>query len=456
MDDLQRSTGKAQSSDQLESMRLAYLVSQYPAANHTFILREIRGLRSLGFDIRVLSISSADRPPEALTSEEKEELKRTSYVKAISLAGALKQHAGMLLEHPLRYLEGLVYSLRLGRMNPGKTLRSVFYFAEAVIAGRWMERERLSHIHIHFSSTVGLILRHMFPVTISITVHGPAEFSDPIDFWLAEKIKASSFICAISNYARSQLMIVSPQVEWEKIEVSRLGIDPTVFNPRPFRHSPSPFEVICVGRLAPVKAQHILIAAIHRLVREGRDVRLRLIGDGPDRGGLERDVVARGLQAHVVFHGWLNQNEVLARYKEADVFALASFAEGVPVVLMEAMAMTIPCVATRITGIPELIRDGVDGLLVAPSDKDELAHAIARLMSDPSLRQRLGDVGRSRVMEDYDLKRNTARLAQIFCSRIGGATVARRPLALAVKQSVPSADVVSFVSADSEEAIVRR
>ena len=197
-----------------------------------------------------------------------------------------------------------------------------------------------------------------------------------------------------------------------------LGVDLIVFSPRPFRENPAPFEVICVGRLAPAKAQQILIQATETLVKEGYDVRLRLVGDGPDRHRLEQYVTACKLSKHVVFEGALNQDRVRELYRQADIFALASFAEGVPVVLMEAMAMEIPCVATCITGIPELIRDGLDGLLVPPSDASALAEAIARLMDDANLRRRLGLAGRRRVLEKYDLTRNTERQARLFRQRI--------------------------------------
>jgi glycosyltransferase involved in cell wall biosynthesis len=251
-----------------------------------------------------------------------------------------------------------------------------------------------------------------------MTIHGPSEFDDSAGFRLSEKIRESSFVCAISNYARSQLMIVSDYSQWSKIEVSPLGVDPSVFVPRPFRQKPETFEVIFVGRLASVKAQHILVAAIECLRKQNRRVRLRLVGDGPDRKGLERNVNARGLGDCVIFEGWRNQDQILALYEQADIFALASFAEGVPVVLMEAMAMEIPCIATRITGIPELIRDGVEGFLVAPSSVEELAEAIAKLMDDAELRYRLGKAGRLRVLEKYDLSRNTEQLANIIVSRM--------------------------------------
>ena len=213
-------------------------------------------------------------------------------------------------------------------------------------------------------------------------------------------------------------MKLSSPAEWRKLEVSPLGVDPGAFAPRPFRAHPDPFVILCVGRLTPAKGQHILLQAVERLARDGRHVELRLVGDGPDRLSLEQEVRERGLSERVLFTGAVDQDRIRELYADADVFALASFAEGIPVVLMEAMAMTIPCVTTFITGIPELIRDGVDGLLVAPSDDEGLAQAIARLMDDAELRRRLGEAGRQRVLEKYDLDRNTERLAAVFQRRL--------------------------------------
>lgn len=426
----------------LSNLRIAYLVSQYPAANHTFVLREIRQLRALGAEVRVASVSAPDRPTARMTVEERAEATATYYVKTVGFAGALVINLRALCTRPAGYLRGLAFALKLGKLDLAKTARNLLYFAEAVIVGRWMERERLAHVHTHFSSTVGLILTRTFPVTMSMTVHGPAEFVDPVGSRLREKVAASRFVCAISNYGRSQLLLAADAEDWEKIEVARLGIAPEVFAPRPHRHAPEVFEVICVGRLAPVKAQRVLIAAIDRLVREGRHVRLRLVGDGADARALKADVAARELSANVVFEGWLNEGEVLSRLRETDAFALASFAEGVPVVLMEAMAMEIPCVATRITGIPELIRDGTDGLLVAPASVEELADALRVLMDDAELRRELGMTGRQSVLEKYDLARNTARLASIFARRLATAAVAASQEDEAIEMTVTEAAAV--------------
>jgi colanic acid/amylovoran biosynthesis glycosyltransferase len=399
-------------------MKLAYLVSQYPAANHAFMFREVKRLRELGFEISMASIAGPDRPPEKLTEEERLERATTFYVKNASIAEAAKAHCAVLVSHPFRYARTLFYALKLGDWHPRKTLSGFFYFVEAVIAGRWILHQGATHVHVHYSSTIGLLATRLFPITMSVTFHGPDEFNDTAGFRVAEKIKASRFVCAISNYARSQLMKTCDYAEWSKLEVTPLGVDVSVFAPRPFLANPPVFRIVCAGRLAPVKGQHILIAALEILIRRGRNIVVHLAGGGPDRQSLEKTVAERDLHDRVVFEGLLNQDQLRRLYQESDAMVLASFAEGVPVVLMEAMAMEIPCVTTWITGIPELIENRKDGLLVPPGDAPALAEAIEMLISNGDLRLRLGRAGREKVLRQYDIRRNGARLAEVFEQRL--------------------------------------
>ena len=397
--------------------RLGYLISRYPAISHTFILREVRELRRLGFQIEVASINAVDRPGAQLAGEEREEAARTWYVKAQGAGGALSANFRTLVTRPGAYLRAAWFALGLGGRDIRATVRCAFYFVEAAMVGQWMRRRGLRHLHVHFAtpaSSVGLIVTRMFPFTFSITVHGPDEFYDVPGYQLERKIAAARLLCTIGLYARSQLMKLASAEHWSKIKVTPLGVDPELFTPAPFRANFDTFEVICVGRLVAAKGQRVLIEAVAKLAAQGRRIRLRLVGDGPDRASLEQAVRDLNATASIVFEGAVNQDRIRNLYREAHVFALASFAEGIPVVLMEAMAMEIPCVTTWITGIPELIRDGVDGLLVGPSDETGLAEAIARLMDDTGLRKRVGAAGRSRVIEKYHLRKNVELLAGVF------------------------------------------
>ena len=395
-------------------IRIAYLLSQYLAYNHVFMLREVRLLRKLGCDIRVASIRRPAIDPGLMTSAEQEEAQSTYVVKATGLVRLTQAHVHVLISRPGSYLRGLVTAWRIAGA------RCLFYFVEAVAVGFWMRQNRLTHLHTHYASDVAVIVARIFPVTLSITMHGPAEFENVTGFHLREKVGASLFACAISQYGVSQIMAASAHADWPKLEVTRLGVDPDEFPPRPFRPDPSPFRLICVGRLAPVKGQHVLIGAMDRLAKSGRQFGLHLAGDGPDRLELERDTERRGLRKYIVFEGNINQDKLRELYRESDALVLSSFAEGLPVVLMEAMAMEIPCVATWVNGIPEIISHETDGLLVAPGDPEVLASAVARLMDDAGLRRRLGQQARRKVLDKFTLQHNAEHLADVFRRRLRG------------------------------------
>lgn len=388
---------------------LAYLVSQYPAISHTFILREVRRLRALGLQINTASINRPDRTADRLDSDEAEEAEGTFYIKEQGFFNALAAMTKCLLTAPLRFCRAVKTAFVLAGWDVFRIAKHMAYLAEGALLGEWMLSLETTHVHVHFAnpaSTVALLAAQLFPITYSITVHGPDEFYDVTLNSLPEKVRHARFVVCISYYAQSQLMKVSSISQWYKFNVIRLGVDTDIFSPpfEPVRLRPC--QILCVGRLVPSKGQQILVAAFNKLVKKGKDVHLRFIGGGPDRANLEKEVEARDLQERVHFHGPLNPWEVVEAYKYADIVALPSFAEGLPVVLMEAMAMEIPCVASSINGIPELIRHNVEGLLVAPSNIEQLAQALEVLVDDEELRQRFGRAGRERVLEKYNLEEN--------------------------------------------------
>lgn len=394
--------------------RAGYLVSQYPSVGHSFILREIRELRAAGFDIGVVSVKPADRPAGELTAAEQQEWKRTRVIRSTPLLRRGAIHAAAWLTRPLSCLRGLGCAVRLAGWDLHRLAAHLRYFGEAVVAGWWLHREGYQRLHSHFTSTVALLAARIFPFRFSMTLHGPDEFTDPAGFALAQKAAAADLVVVISEFGRSQVMRFCDFRDWGKIEVAPLGVDTSLYTPLERREAGAGFEILSVGRLAAVKGCFILLDAAETLLRAGRSFRLQFAGDGPLRAALAAEIEKRSLGGHVTLRGSLDSNAVLGLYRAADVFALASFAEGVPVVLMEAMALRIPCVATRVNGIPELIRDGIDGLLTTPSSGEEMAQALARLMDDADLRHRLGVQGRARVLEKYDLRANVAILAAIF------------------------------------------
>lgn len=403
--------------------RVAYLVSQYPMLSMIFIIREVVALRERGFEVEVASINAPDRDPSSMAEIERSEAARTHYVKRQGVVAALGAHLTTFATNPRGYARGLLTALRFARLDLEGLAYGVAYFTEALLVGRWMDEHELDHVHAHLGSqpaTVALLVAEVFGHGFSMTVHGPDEFYDAYRQHLPEKVAAADFVVCISDFARSQLAKLSDHEHWHKLEVCRLGVDTSEFTPRPPPAAgDGPFEIVCVGRLTPAKGQHVLLDAVRRLVDEGHSVRLRLVGDGVDRPSLEDHARALGLDDHVVFEGAVNQDHIRSLYARASAFCIPSFAEGIPVVLMEAMSMEIPCVTTRITGIPELITDGVDGLLVPPSNTEALAAALASLIDDPASAAAMGRRGRRVVQKHYEIIKNVDGLADVFEQRVG-------------------------------------
>jgi colanic acid/amylovoran biosynthesis glycosyltransferase len=401
--------------------RLAYLLSIYPAVSHTFFLNEITELRKLGFDIDVASINKPVLPPGKGSDLELAAIENTFYIKSGKAAAILLRLLAILVTQPVTVSRGLRAALQLERWNLPATCYSLFYLAEALLIGDWMRRRGHNHLHIHFGgpvATVGMLTSITWQFPYSIMFHGPEVFYDVEKFYLRQKVERARFVLCISDYCRSQVMKVSDPAHWGKIRVVRLGVDLKAFAPNPVLDHDGPTEIICVGRMVPAKGHLILVHAISHLVQSGLNVCLRLIGDGPERSSIESLIAEEKLESHVVLEGALNHEATRQKLAKADVFVLASFAEGLPVALMEAMAMELPCVTTFVAGIPELIRDGIEGILVPPSSTQALAAALERLVRDPELRHRFGKAGRSRVLERYDLEQNVSRLADTMCTLV--------------------------------------
>jgi colanic acid/amylovoran biosynthesis glycosyltransferase len=396
------------------SSQLAYLLSSYPAISHTFLLNEIVELRKLGFTIDVASINKPLLTAGVPSPEETRALQRTFYIKAMGPARILFALLKIPLLHPRVLLRGLRAALRLDGWNLPASCYALFYLAEALLLGDWLRRRGHKHLHIHFGgavSTVGMLASIAWQFSYSLMIHGPEEFYDVGRFYLTRKVEGADFVLCISDFCRSQVMKVCDPKHWAKLHVVRLGVDLQVFEPVPQQDRPGALEIICVGRLVPAKGHLILLRAFSHLLRRGHNLRLRLIGDGTERCALETFVAANALEDSVIFEGALNHQATRQRLAQADVFVLASFAEGVPIALMEAMAMEIPCVSTFVAGIPELIRDGVNGLLVPPSSERSLSAALERLISDADFRRIIARAGRSRVQEFYNLEKNSRVLA---------------------------------------------
>jgi colanic acid/amylovoran biosynthesis glycosyltransferase len=413
-------------------LHIAYLAGTFPSVSHTFISREINGLRDLGVELDTFSVR---RPAaeELLNDADRRAARTTPSIQPPSPWGVLRAHMAAVTHSPSRYLRTLIQALKLSPGGVRAGLWHFFYFAEAIVLWDWLRERRIRHVHVHFANAataIAMLYAHFGAADAaswSFTMHGPTEFDNVHSFRLAEKVIRARFVVCISDYARSQLMKLVEPVQWSKLEIVRCGIDPQLFRPSRPRHAdagqppsgPDPHgrvTVLCVGRLVPEKGQSLLLEALDLLSSEAaRKVRLVIAGDGPDRDKLHR-LAESGASSEIVFTGAVNQTQLLSLYNDADIFCLPSLAEGLPVVLMEAMAMELPVVSTRIAGIPELVSDRQCGLLVTAGRVDQLAGALQELLEDKDLRRSLGRAGRERVMTHYDIRQSVARLHELYAA----------------------------------------
>jgi len=394
---------------------MAYLVSRYPAISHTFILREVQGLRALGHTLFTASINPPDRPAQAMEGYEKQEAEATFFVKAQGALGALSALWFWAVTRPGKLYQTLRLGLSLAKN--GSWLYGLAYVAEAALVARWMHRNGLSILHVHFgnaSATVGVLVKRLTGCHLSYTIHGPDEFDDVFGQHLALKMQEADQVICISQFAKGQLMRLSHPDHWHKLQVCRLGVDPAQFTYAERPLEASPVELLCVGRLSPAKAQVLLVQACAALRDEGLDFKLTLVGDGPDRARIEQTIHKLNLGTHIQLTGSLNQQAVRAQFARADGFVLPSLAEGIPVVLMEAMSSGVPCISTPVNGIPELIQHECTGLLATPGDIDSLTTQLRRLILEPTLRRSLAQAAHVKVLADFDLLRNVAQLGRIF------------------------------------------
>lgn len=396
--------------------RIAYLVSQYPATSHTFIRREVEALRAAGARVETFSI----RPPseaERSAPVDREEFERTHYVLPPKPLALLRAHAAQLRKRPRRYLETLRAATRHRVPGVKATLWSLFHFAEAVGLAEELEARGVDHLHNHFANSganVGLLASALLDLEWSLTLHGISEFDYPAGNLLAEKIAAARFVACVTHFGRAQAMRLVDPAHWEKLFVARCGLD--LEQVRSARaSSPVPVKqralrIVSVGRISPEKGHVGLVQAFAKVVAKGVDAELRLVGDGPTRDEVEAEVTRLSIGDRVSFAGRVPAHQVIAELLQADAFAMSSFMEGLPVVIMEALAMEVPVVAPAIAGIPELVEHNVSGLLFPASDWDALAEQLGALLSDPEHARTMAREGRRRVEAEFDIHRAIAPL----------------------------------------------
>lgn len=412
-------------------MKVAYLMSHYPAVSHAFVLREVKALRDLEVDVETMSIHRAERD-DLLAEADRDAAATTFSVLPARLHRIATAHIAALLRSPRAYLSTLWLALRTGAPGARDRLWHVFYFAEAMIVLRHCRRSGIEHIHAQFADSatdVAMLVAHYYrraqhdgrALTWSLAVHGSVEFYNVERYALARKLQRATFAVAISDFGRSQLMRLSEREQWSHIHVVRCGVDPTIYEPSATRREPDrAVSILFVGRLLHSKGLSLLFESAVELISEGCDIALTIVGDGPARSELEQSARALGLWGRVRFLGAVGQDDIRNYYADADIFCLPSFAEGLPVVAMEAMAMELPVVLTRIMGVPELVEDGTEGLLVVPGRVDALTAALGKLVRSPALRRKLGAGARRRVAVDYDVRASARRMRAVLEHELRG------------------------------------
>jgi colanic acid/amylovoran biosynthesis glycosyltransferase len=396
-------------------MRLAYLTSKYPSVSHTFIRRELREIERRGHFVLRLAIRAA--PMTLVDPLDREEQSRTlhclSHAKVSLLVGML----GVALARPLAFFRAVGTTLKMGWRSDRGLLRHLAYLVEAAYFLRVLERADIEHLHVHFGhnpAAVARLIRKMGGPPYSMTVHGIEAFDAPEPVSLKAKIEDALFVVAISDYGSAQLRRwVSPD-QWPKIAVVHCAVgDDFLSTAAPIE--PTSNTLVCVGRLSPEKGQLLLIDAMKLAVETGGDVRLILAGDGDSRPMIERRIDENGLRSRVTITGYISEAEVRRHLQAARALVLPSFAEGLPMVIMEAFASGRPVIGTYVAGIPELVRPGENGWLVPAGNATALAEAIGEVMRTPSERlQQMGLNGQERVRQQHYLATEVDKLEKLL------------------------------------------
>jgi glycosyltransferase involved in cell wall biosynthesis len=401
------------------SFTIAYLINQYPKVSHSFIRREINSLETYGIKIQRFAIRSCST--ELVDEADKLEQQKTQVVLGIGIVGLLIALLRTVLVRPIRFLQALWLTLKLGWRSERGLLYHLIYLAEACVLLRWWTDAGIAHVHAHFgtnSTTVAMLCRVIGGPPYSFTVHGPEEFDSVKSLALAEKVERATFVVTVSSFGKSQLYRWCPQQQWSKIYVVRCGVDNAFLDIAPTATHSQP-RFVCVARMGEAKGHLLLMDAVAQLVALGLQFELVLVGDGPLRGKIENAIARLGLQDCVKIIGWASNAEVRQQILAARAMVLPSFAEGLPVVLMEALALGCPVISTYIAGIPELVEPGVCGWLVPPGSVEALVAAMREALLLPMNKlEQMGIQGRKQVIQRHNATVEAGRLATLFRSSI--------------------------------------
>ncbi len=394
-------------------MKIAYFINQYPKVSHSFIRREIQAVERQGFAVQRIALRGWSEP---LPDEEDLRARaRTHYVLRDGVARLLAAALATLLRSPLRFFAAFALAVRMARGSYRPALYQLVNLLEACRVLQWTRAFGALHIHAHFgtnSAEVPMLVSALGGPSFSFTVHGPEEFLRPMG--LAGKVEHARFTVAISSFTRSQLLLCCPHQYWDRIKVVHCGLEPDYFA-APWSEASHPQRLVCVGRLCEAKGQLLLIEAIAKLHASGRRVELVLAGDGPLRAELERLIAQRHLEHCIRITGWIASSAVRQEILEARALVLPSFAEGLPVVIMEAMALHRPVLSTYIAGIPELVVPGETGWLFPAGSVEALVGSIEHCLGLPNTELRaMGEAGHRRVVARHHIDVEARKLSALF------------------------------------------
>jgi glycosyltransferase involved in cell wall biosynthesis len=395
---------------------VAYLTSFYARAGDTFIRREVEELRRLGWTVHTFSIRRADEG-EGVSEEILREQRSTTYLLeqgGWKLAAAFFRRA---VRSPRRMMRAVSQARAIRWPGLRSWIWHWVYLVEASYLAEQLERRGVGLLHNHISmnsATVALLASTLAAVPFSMTVHGPHDFLAAEHWGLGAKISAAAATVCISDFGKSQCMLFSRPGSWDRLHVVRCGLDGSFLDATTVPLPLAP-RLVCVGRLGPEKGQLLLVRAAAILRDRGIAAEIVLVGDGPSRRDIEEEAARLGVRDRIRLEGWQGSSQVRRSIEESRALVLPSLAEGIPVVLMEALALRRPVISTYVGGIPELVRPGENGWLVPAGSVEELARALAEaLRAPPEELDRMGSRGRALVLERHDLSREVRKLAEIL------------------------------------------
>ena len=399
-------------------MRVAYLTNQYPHVRHTFIRREVVALEAHGVD--VLRYSVRDSGKDAVDPADQAEYGKTRALLSAGKGALLGALVGDAVTRPIRFLRALRQAVRFGRRSDRGVIRHLVYLAEACLLRRWLAAAGAEHLHVHFATNpaaVALFCRLLGGPPYSITVHGPEEWDRPEALSLQEKYEGARFVVAVTDFGRCQVYRWTALAYWPNVHVVRCGVDEAFLKADP-EPVPETNKLVLVAGLVEQKGHLLLIQALAKVRDAGGDFRMVFVGDGHLRPVLEAEVKRLGLTGRVEFAGWQSNAQVREHLRTARALVMPSFAENLPVAMMEALVMGRPVIGTYIAGVPELVESGVNGWLVPAGNVDATADAILRLLRTPADElTRMGRAGAERVRLRHDANREATRLSLLFAAK---------------------------------------